>query len=519
MFRKSSMILKISNYATLALLVMISWGMSGYQATAAGDEMTLDCSQTMQEANSELSCRFRLVDPQQPEKLILSVNGQDLTDIDFKPFISGNHRSAWLFLIDRSNPKRAATVKRNVDLVRSQLRNSSVRRLMGVATFASSLDVVLEPSASHDNLDDRLNQIQADGLATEYFSNTLAAIGILAKINADRKALVIMSDGKAEDTAYTREDAVKAAKAAGVVIIGLGYAETETDTPALQKVRRLAEETNGQFASAVGSKPVSSQFLSDLNLIIENGGTVRGMVPADLYGDAKIELSVKTSTNNTLTGSQTMELAQIAPPPEPEKVVAPEPEPAPLPLIGQIYSVFGENSGLWAAANPALAWLFLVLIPLIAIAAIVFALKKSDENHESSDLQETPATSTFEGLEDAFPEEDDGVTRVVASDLDSANHGYFEVVGSEETRYEIDAQSISIGRHSDNDIQLNNDTVHRHHAHFFISPDGLPTLKDLDTVNGIFVGGNRISSVTLQSGDMIELGEVRLRYVSYDDAD
>ena len=108
--------------------------------------------------------------------------------------------------------------------------------------------------------------------------------------------------------------------------------------------------------------------------------------------------------------------------------------------------------------------------------------------------------------------EEDDSTRMLTVAQSSA-FGHFEVVGHEEMHFPVVQQSMSIGRHSDNDIQLANDSVHRHHAHLHVTPEGDISVHDLDTTNGVIVNGQRVPSATLHDGDMLELGEVRLRLV------
>ena len=508
---------KAKNTLLTSLAAILLASLLGKQAITPAvaqqaDELLLECSQQLEETSNQLNCDFRSKKPAQPEELSLTINGQTVEPVRFTPFLTGEKRSAWLYLIDKSNPGRATTVARNVDIARTQLRNASLRRLIGVATFASNLEVVLEPAAAHDNFDKRLDAIKADGLATEYFANALAAVKILQKVQADRKALVIMSDGKAEDTAYQREDVVQAAKKAGVTIFGLGFAEKETDTPFLQKVRRLAEETDGQFVSVVGSESISSRFLTDLTRNIENGGAIEVDLPADTSGPIDVKLNVRTADGALLAGGQTLELSPVAAP------VQQTPEA--IPLIGQIYSGLSEGMGHWVSDNQLSAWLVLLLLPAFAIAAFVFfgRSKKPDETPVPTHVEpiEEPVTGLLpiEPVQPDPVQEEDGPTRKIDVDPEPIQLGYFEVVGNEDKRYIITLKSMSIGRHSDNDMQLSNDTVHRHHAHFFISPDGEATIKDLDTTNGVYLNGERINSATLTSGSMIELGEVRLRYVS-----
>lgn len=79
----------------------------------------------------------------------------------------------------------------------------------------------------------------------------------------------------------------------------------------------------------------------------------------------------------------------------------------------------------------------------------------------------------------------------------------------------LDRPSQVIGRTPENDIVLNHKSISRHHAK--VLRDGSRyTILDLESANGVRVGGVEHDKVELQSGDVIELGEVRLRFLSGD---
>lgn len=73
---------------------------------------------------------------------------------------------------------------------------------------------------------------------------------------------------------------------------------------------------------------------------------------------------------------------------------------------------------------------------------------------------------------------------------------------------------LRIGRHQENDIRLEDKTVHRYHALLHRSPDGDFLIRDLsgDAGNGVYVNGARIAQTQLRPGDLVELGAVRLRF-------
>jgi pSer/pThr/pTyr-binding forkhead associated (FHA) protein len=69
-----------------------------------------------------------------------------------------------------------------------------------------------------------------------------------------------------------------------------------------------------------------------------------------------------------------------------------------------------------------------------------------------------------------------------------------------------------LGREPEGGINLDSPTVSRRHARILISETRV-TLEDLDSKNGTFLQGQRVSSaVTLTDGDEIRAGSVVLRF-------
>ena len=78
--------------------------------------------------------------------------------------------------------------------------------------------------------------------------------------------------------------------------------------------------------------------------------------------------------------------------------------------------------------------------------------------------------------------------------------------------YELEKATTTIGRKSDNDIQLNDAIASSHHAQITIKPNEYleeqidAKLEDLDSTNGTQVNGCIIKSVDLKNGDEIQIG-------------
>ena len=69
---------------------------------------------------------------------------------------------------------------------------------------------------------------------------------------------------------------------------------------------------------------------------------------------------------------------------------------------------------------------------------------------------------------------------------------------------------LTIGRAPDNDMQLIDSSVSRHHALIQFT-DGKPVLEDLGSSNRTLVNGEKVNKISLSSGDKLRLGRISLR--------
>jgi pSer/pThr/pTyr-binding forkhead associated (FHA) protein len=68
-----------------------------------------------------------------------------------------------------------------------------------------------------------------------------------------------------------------------------------------------------------------------------------------------------------------------------------------------------------------------------------------------------------------------------------------------------------IGRTTDNDVQIDNRFVSRHHCQIITSPESC-VIEDLNSTNGIFVKGRRVHRFGLNDGDLVTIGKHELTY-------
>jgi adenylate cyclase len=85
---------------------------------------------------------------------------------------------------------------------------------------------------------------------------------------------------------------------------------------------------------------------------------------------------------------------------------------------------------------------------------------------------------------------------------------------SSEDRQEFELAAFnSIGRHPDNTIQILDRIISKEHAQISRTPDGRFMLRDLGSLNGTYIRGERVAEQLLNDGDEIALGSTRLLYV------
>ncbi len=79
------------------------------------------------------------------------------------------------------------------------------------------------------------------------------------------------------------------------------------------------------------------------------------------------------------------------------------------------------------------------------------------------------------------------------------------------SRFLLDTDEVSAGRHPDSDIFLDDVTVSRRHATFARTPDGY-VVSDVGSLNGTYVNRDRIDEILLSGGDEVQVGKYRLVY-------
>jgi pSer/pThr/pTyr-binding forkhead associated (FHA) protein len=127
---------------------------------------------------------------------------------------------------------------------------------------------------------------------------------------------------------------------------------------------------------------------------------------------------------------------------------------------------------------------------------------------------ETTATITFGApAKEVEAREEGSLNEADATAVDALPAGSALLVvqrgPSAGSRFLLDTDVVSAGRHPDSEIFLDDVTVSRRHAEFHRTGESF-TVSDVGSLNGTYVNRDRIDRVQLNDGDEVQIGKYRL---------
>ena len=83
------------------------------------------------------------------------------------------------------------------------------------------------------------------------------------------------------------------------------------------------------------------------------------------------------------------------------------------------------------------------------------------------------------------------------------------------SRYLLDSDLSTVGRHPESDIFLDDITVSRRHVEFRRDGENF-RVHDVGSLNGTYLNGDRVDDAELQNGDEVRIGKFRLIFFASD---
>ncbi|MBU1724971.1 MAG: VWA domain-containing protein [Gammaproteobacteria bacterium] len=208
--------------------------------------------------------------------------------------------ACYMLMVDSSKSMKAFFKDSSVkQLLTSLIERKPETHYLGIALFAENWQLLSNPTQDKAALKATLPQIEPAGDRTELLRFTLSALESLQTCPSTsyRKVLVILTDGDAEDRAYTPESIMQTARDKKIGVYGFGFKEST----ALQFPRRMAEETGGTFvepAAHMGQKRDTA--VDDFYVGSNSGGDLKATLP-ELKAGQQVQLRLTLSDGQNLT--------------------------------------------------------------------------------------------------------------------------------------------------------------------------------------------------------------------------
>ena len=425
--------------------------------------------------------------------------------------------------------------------------------------------------------------LRFDSTSPQLFFGLKQAIEYLSPVSADRKFLVLISAGTSNDTQNNDQEVIEAALKAHVHIftIGLPGSANTTDVQRLQPLAektggysvqaggfepRLPAGTENDLLKRMISGGRIDVNLAGLTAPIDLGFTVQTQTNLSYKFTYKVENLAAPPASNPVPaqGVSPGPVASPTPPAPPAPGASPTPTPAatltpeatPTPVATTTPTTASastpapiSNPTPTPTATPVVEQIGSLIVnnpvPLIGLAlvlvgglvALPFLLRRwrkpsTTASYEHSTVTQVPPsdlTQMASPVSDRFVypepfeqpesfEQPEAFEPAEPFEPEVPAIAWLESLDGEQTRYPIRKTAVRIGRKPDNDIVMKNDTVSGHHAEILKRGDEF-TITDLGSSNQVFVGGKPVEKSSLKNGDLIELGEVRLRFLRELDGD
>ena len=472
-----------------ALLMLGSHNSALQAATVLQNGAVVQLRQT---ASDQIALNIRLTSAADIVRVTARINAAPVSLSGMAAYPAGQQTNAILFLVDTSDPRRQRAVDQAGRHIEQITGAASAHVRFGLARFDTELTLLAGIGSKREQIIRQAKSLHAEGKTTELYRNMLVAIRELAKYPAERKFIFLLSDGLAEDRAYFHRDVVQAAIQNDISFYTLGYSGSVSQTVALQTLRRLSEDTGGQYiATRPGSFQIDplllQQMLGNMDSGVQLAASFKTVSQAGITGQQLMDLAIETTQGDLLLS---IPVRLPGPPLAADNKAARAETVQPLSSQAASPAVIVQRR---PEETPSTAYsTFLLLgISLLLLALLVFVLlrlRKLDGNsaNDVSDSQEPYAW--LERLDGGSPK-----------------------------RFPIDSMHVRIGRFRGNDVALHDPAVSRYHAEIRFTDDGKFMIADIGSKNGILVNDEEVYESTLQDNDILEIGDIRMRFTIQSD--
>lgn len=373
--------------------------------------------------------------------------------------------TAILLLVDLTSNKSPGKLEH----LRSMLAHAEAHHRIGFGTFDSIPRLMLGPSASRAEIAAAIDGLVGSPAAVEPGYRDLGeAVRVLAGHRATRKAIYFFTEGQAAADGYFHPGLQRLAEEAQVVIYPLVYSPAGAAGAGLEALARLAKETRGaviridpgapSLPKELAARPFAAidaggRFSLDLGPAVHAGTFGARWVTVDLeFEGRRLEVPVPVTIGEATTRTTS---------------------------IGTVLTAVDRDPGLGGEISV-----------YLAAAALIAALAAGFVYYRRSRAERLAAEPDTLGVPRAYLiREGDGGPRVWLA-----------------------RSTWRVGRDPDNDLVVPEHSVSRHHAEILRQKDGGFVIRDLDSLNGLFVNNHKVRHAPISDGAHIDFGDVRFTF-------
>lgn len=466
-------------------LVILLFGIWAGSANAAPLYST--CSSEVEKDVESFICQLRTGDGKPMKDVGVEVNGAgEVQEFTATPYSWVTNQTAFYFVVQSTSLSSEQQTRMYKFL--NRMAYPAGKQKMGLATAGSSFKEEAPLNSSRLRIDNALRAFKSliiePGEKSVVLSSVETAIENVAAEQADRRAVIIVSGSEPTAEGLDESKVIRMANENKVALYFVSFGG-DSNNPS-DVLTRLGRDTHGgAYSVSDMSDDNLLEFASELSSHLENGFIVK-FNARGLPQSSEIKLSGSIDNH----GRETAEAVTV------ERQTEDDLLDLGLAFVGDHIFLILATLGLGVGG--------------VLVFRSIGARKRYAEVDDYDGDSYDSSSEYEEGDEDEFA----GETRILGmapGEVDKPK-AWLVLVGAQGERVPLLTGNIQLGRHKDSDIRLTNSSVHRQHAVIQMDADGTFSIHDLGTKNGVFVNGNKYNQRTLVDGDVIELGEVKLRF-------
>jgi len=356
------------------------------------------------------------------------------------------------FAVDTSGSLRGGDLARAAALVSGVMDALPSGAEAALLTFDDDARVTVEPTSRREDLRAALEALRPRGRRTALNDALFDAARLLRDAPGARAAIVLVTDGRDEDSAVDLADGLAVAQGAGVPVFTVGVGRVEE-----RVLRRIAKLTGGSYTRLAAARP----------------GVIAARIGA--VGVTRVAAAPATAAMAASTGA-----------------------------TGRARPAITWTTITWLSAGVlAVAAVFVWRRQSVAESRRTAGLPPAAELQPMADFDEATIVERMNRTEEYLEKTVTLRERPVLTVTRGPGAG--EV-------YELKGRApVSIGRAKANEVVVNDLSVSSEHCR--IRPeDGRFVLHDLKSTNGTFVNERRVTRHILSEGDILKIGETALMF-------